>query len=75
MPRKPKPGMFEKEERMKKVIAAVKAKQFRSVEAAAEHFDVPPSTLGHRLSGRVKHPRTKIPIPTVPNWKPSQRRH
>jgi hypothetical protein len=44
--------MFETEERMKKAIVAVKAKQFRSVEAAAEHFDVPPSTLGHRLSER-----------------------
>src|ERR1700737_969125 len=53
MPRKPKPGTFEKEERMLNAIAAVKAKQFPTAEAAAEHFNVPPSTLRHRIRGRV----------------------
>ncbi len=52
--------MFEKEERMKKAIAAVKAKQFCSAEAAAEHFSVPPSTLGHRLRGRVSHQESLV---------------
>ena len=45
MPRKPKAGTFEKEERMLKAIAAVKAKQFATAEAAAGHFDIRPSTL------------------------------
>src|SRR5579862_1070840 len=53
MARKPKPGNFEKEEQMLKAIAAVKSGQFKSAEAAAIHFDVCPSTLRHRVKGRV----------------------
>ena len=53
MPRKPKPGTLEKEERMLKAIAALKAKRFKDAKEAAEHFNVPPSTLRHRVNGRV----------------------
>ena len=53
MPRKPKPDTFEKEGRMLKAIAAIKSKEFPSAEAAAKHFNVPASTLRHRVKGRV----------------------
>jgi hypothetical protein len=62
MPRKPKPGTFEKEEQMLKAIAAVKVKEFPSAEATAKHFDVPPSTLRHRVKGCVSRRKSFISL-------------
>jgi DDE superfamily endonuclease/Tc5 transposase DNA-binding domain/helix-turn-helix, Psq domain len=53
MTRKRNAAATEKETRMLKAIDAVKSKQFDSAEAAAKHFDVPASTLRHRVNGRV----------------------
>lgn len=53
MTRKRKPETIAKDERMINAIAAMKSKQFDSAEAAAKHFDVRPSTLRHRINGRV----------------------
>lgn len=38
---------------MLKAIATLKAKQFENAEATAEHFNVRPSTLRHRVNGCV----------------------
>src|SRR5947207_12054407 len=59
MPRKPKPDTFEKEGRMLKAIAAIKTKKFSSAEAAAKHFNVPASTLRHRVKGRVSRQESR----------------
>ena len=38
---------------MQRAITAVQSKKCTSIRAAALQFNVPPSTLGHRLTGRV----------------------
>ena len=40
---------------MLKAITAVKSGQFKSVEAAAIHFDIHPSTLQHCVKGYISH--------------------
>ena len=52
MTRKSDPRIIENEVRMKAAIAAYRRKEYSSVSAAADAFDVAHSTLHHRVRGR-----------------------